>query len=135
MTAVQSFSSVSPSIPLQRSLSVLRPAVRRETGVLPLDQQGVRTEWFTRGIEESNCALFHASLYPILPQLTDRIQSWLRSNNADSSMACDQSSLASFALDVIVLAFEKRHQWRQDQAVLHWLTSFIPVACAEWDPT
>lgn len=138
MTILQSsspVSTVSPSVPLRGRHTAHRRQVSRETGSLTLEQQGVRAEWFTRGIEESNCALFHASLYPILPRLKDRIQSWLKSNSAVPSMARDQIIIADFAMGVIVSAFEKGHQWQQDQSVLDWLAGFIPVVYAESDPT
>ena len=139
MSALQTLSSAStldPPIPQPARRSLLR-AVRhspQQTQPLTLDQQGIRAEWFSRGINESNCALFHASLYPILPKLRDRIQSWLKSNSADPLMADDQMIVSNFASDLIVLAFEKRRQWRRDRPVVEWLVSFIPAAYAESDP-
>ncbi len=135
MTALQTLPSVPSSIPPLGAISAPRQPASRKIPVHPLDQQGVRGEWFTRGIAESNCALFHASLYPVLPQLNDKIQGWLIAHHADPSMASDQSKIASLSLGVIVLAFEQRHQWRQDQTVLLWLASFIPAACAAEEST
>lgn len=137
MTTLQSLvpvATASPSVLLRRWPPANGHRVRRGTRALPLDQQGIRADWLTRGIEEGNCALFHASLYPILPKLKSRIQSWLKSHSADPSMADDQLLIADLALGVIVLAFEKGRRWRrQDQSVLDWLASFIPVVYAKSD--
>lgn len=137
MTALQSFSPVattSASVLLRSRPPANSRPMRRRTRVLPLDQQGIRADWLTRGIEEANCALFHAALYPILPKLKARIRSWLKSHGADPSMARDQLLIADLALGVIVLAFEKGRRWRQNQSVLDWLASFIPVVYAKSQP-
>ncbi|MCC7334242.1 MAG: hypothetical protein IT422_04070 [Pirellulaceae bacterium] len=49
-------------------------------------------------------------------------------------MARDQLLIADLALGVIVLAFEKGRRWRQNQSVLDWLASFIPVVYAKSQP-
>lgn len=137
MTTLQSLppvSTASPPVLVRKCPPANGHQVHRGTRALPLDRQGIRADWLTRGIQEANCALFHASLYPILPKLKDRIQSWLRSNGADPSMAHDQLIIADLALGVIVLAFEKGRRWRQDQAVLDWLASFIPAVYSKSDP-
>ena len=140
MTALQTLSSASAldrpiSSPSRRPpLRIVRPTVRHVTTPLTLDQQGVRGDWFTRGIDESNCALFHASLHPIMRQLRVRIQEWLKANSAEPPMADDPVVVGNFVVDLVALAFEKRHQWKTNQSVLDWLAGFLPVAYAESDP-
>lgn len=140
MTALQTLSSASAldrlgSHPaLRPSLRMVRPAKRQEPTPLTLEQQGVRADWFIRGIEESNCALFHGSLYPIMPKLRDRIQSWLKANCAEPLMGDDPIVIGNFVVDLVALAFEDRRRWDANQPVLDWLAGFLPVAYAERNP-
>ncbi|WP_442505224.1 hypothetical protein SH528x_004005 [Novipirellula sp. SH528] len=137
MTAIQTVPILdTPALTLpqraqQSPIRVDRCPVQPKTEPQTLDQQCVHAEWFTRGINDSNCALFHASLYPIIPELRNRIQTWLKSNRCGPSNADDRLLVENLVVDVIVMAFEKRRQWTSDQAVLDWLSSFISVACAE----
>ncbi len=137
MTAIQTVPPLdTPSLTLpqraqQSPIRVDRCSVQLKNEPQTLEQQCVHAEWFTRGIRNSNCALFHASLYPIIPELRNRIETWLKSNRCGSSAADDRLLVENFVVDVIAMAFEKRRQWTPDQAVLDWLASFIAVACAE----
>lgn len=96
---------------------------------MSLKSQGIKAAWFLSGIRESNCALFHASLYPIFPALRFRIEAYLE-NHQGVSQSLGPFAVTHILNEIVAIAFTRRDTWTTQTRVLDWLTSFIELATA-----
>lgn len=105
----------------------VRNQVGEPSKPLSLYSQGIKAAWFLSGIRESNCAFFHASLYPVFPALRLRIEAFLK-NHQQIANKWGPFAVTHILDEIVVLAFERRHTWTAKTPVVDWLSGFIESA-------
>ena len=127
MIGAQSNATLTPIAKVRDSPNLDRSRGRDRKLVASLCSQGINASWFLSGIHDSNCALFHAALYPILPLLRLRLEAFVESHQ-EMSTKWGQFAVTHIANEIIVIAFERRDTWTDRTPVVDWLASFIETA-------
>lgn len=87
------------------------------------DPRLVHQEWFQRGLNEENFALFYASLFPIRDQLSAVIREHL-----GQPAPADCATIGLLVDQTIHVAFTNRDDWPCGDDIVEWLAHFVDQA-------
>lgn len=132
LASVETIPPISP--PSTRKRKRRRPVSSRQRPTKIHQPTQINLLWFRRGIDERNCALFEASLYPIKPELWSRTDQWLKKNHPSQARHINSLHIHMLVDDAIAIAFERSRLWNRDQPVSDRIMEYIVEAYAKFDP-